>query len=40
MSVAQLPRNINVSQGTGLIMLLVIVAVVLIFGFIVRRGMK
>jgi hypothetical protein len=35
-----LPRNLDVSQGTGVIVLVVIVAVVVIFGLIVRRGMK
>jgi hypothetical protein len=35
-----LPRNLDVSQGTGVIMSVVIVAVVVIFGLIVRRGMK
>jgi hypothetical protein len=35
-----LPRNLDVSQGTGVIILVVIVAVVVIFGLIVRRGMK
>jgi hypothetical protein len=35
-----LPRNLDVSQGAGVIMLVVIVAVVVIFGLIVRRGMK
>jgi hypothetical protein len=35
-----LPRNLDVSQGTAVIMLVVIVAVVLVVGLIVRRGMK
>jgi hypothetical protein len=35
-----LPRNLDVSQGTGTIILVVIVAVVVIFVLIVRRGMK
>jgi hypothetical protein len=35
-----LPRNLDVSQGTGVIIFVVIVAVVAIFGLIVRRGMK
>jgi hypothetical protein len=35
-----LPRNLDVSQGAGVIMLVVIVAVVVIFVLIVRHGMK
>jgi hypothetical protein len=35
-----LPRNLDVSQGTGVIMLVAIVAVVVIFVLIVRHGMK
>jgi hypothetical protein len=35
-----LPRNLDVSQGTAVIMLVVIVGVVVIFGLIVRRGLK
>jgi hypothetical protein len=35
-----LPRNLDVSQGTGVIIFVAIVAVVVIFGLIVRRGMK
>jgi hypothetical protein len=35
-----LPRNLDVSQGTGVILLVVIVVVVVIFGLIVRRGTK
>jgi hypothetical protein len=31
-----LPRNLDVSQGTAVIMLVVIIAVVVIFGLIVR----
>jgi hypothetical protein len=35
-----LPRNLDVSQGTGVILLVVIVVVMVIFGLIVRRGTK
>jgi len=38
--IAALPRNLDVSQGTGAIIMVVIVAVVVIFVLIVRRGMK
>jgi hypothetical protein len=34
------PTHLNVSPGTAVLMLVVIVAVVVIFGLIVRRGMK
>ncbi len=33
-------KKLDVSQGAGVIMLVVIVAVVVIFGLIARRGMK
>jgi hypothetical protein len=35
-----LPRNLDVSQGTGVIMVVAVVAVVITFVLIVRRGMK
>jgi hypothetical protein len=34
------PTRIDVSQGTALILLVAIVALVVFIGFVVRRGMK